>query len=128
MLYVLLFQLHCLLETQEGGSTEMVEYSFPAPHSEQRLLLVWRTPQTQSSKVLLCSLKVTFHCYSRLCFVLLKLFCFRLEIQTGNFCLSSDSVAKVKHGVTMFPHLPSGPVKCCVAAFHAVAFSLFHCF
>lgn len=58
----------------------MVVYSFPAPHSQQLLLLVWRTPQTQCSKVLLCSLKVTFHCYFRLCFVLVKLFCF----WTGN--------------------------------------------
>lgn len=101
------FQLNSPIETLVAASSEMAEYSFPAPHSQQHLQLVWRTPQTQCSKVLLCSLKVIFHCYFRLCFVLVKLFCFRLEIQTGNFCLSNDSVTKVKHSVTMFPHLPS---------------------
>lgn len=120
--------LHSLLETPSARSIEMVVCSFPAPHSQQHLLLVWRTPQTQCSKVLLCSLKVTFHCYFRLCFVLVKLFCFGLEIQTGNFCLSNDSVAKVKHGVTMFPHLPTdrhGEVLClCIPQRGIFSFSL----
>lgn len=83
-------------------------------------------PQTQCSKVLLCSLKVIFHCYFRLCFVRVEPFCFQLEPSERKLLLKQRlGATKVKHNVDRVsaPSLWHGQVwrlcvpPCCIFSF-----------